>query len=221
MLYNGIRLPRQWPPHNEVKAESREPQPVPYLEAPPAVIPIDVGRQLFVDDFLIEKTSLHRAFHHAEKYEGNPILKPETPEEKRGRYTHATDDPTGSACPPSTMACSLIPRITFSRCGTWAAGPWGHTMLATSTDGLHWERPAFDVEPGTNIVIPYHTEFLRDAFSPWLDWQATSAEERWKAFLYARVLEAPETKRRGISYLYTSPDGIHWKPARHGGWSRG
>jgi hypothetical protein len=25
---------------------------VPYLENPPAVIPIDVGRQLFVDDFL-------------------------------------------------------------------------------------------------------------------------------------------------------------------------
>ena len=29
---------------------------VPYLENPPEVIDISVGRQLFVDDFLIEKT---------------------------------------------------------------------------------------------------------------------------------------------------------------------
>lgn len=84
LLYNGIRLPHDWPPRDDVKAASREVPPVPYLNAPPAVIPIDVGRQLFVDDFLIEKTTLHRTFHHAEKYEGNPILKPETPEEIQG-----------------------------------------------------------------------------------------------------------------------------------------
>ena len=36
----------------------------PYLVDPPAVIPIDVGRQLFVDDFLIQSTSLTRRFHH-------------------------------------------------------------------------------------------------------------------------------------------------------------
>ncbi len=209
LLYNGIRLPKEWPPREEVKAESREPQPVPYLAAPPAVIPIDVGRQLFVDDFLIEKTTLHRTFHHAEKYEGNPILKPETPEETHGHYSHATDDPTGSACPfddgvfydPSDHLFKMW----------YMGGFWGHTMLATSEDGLHWKRPPFDVEPGTNIVIPWRPEFLRDAFSPWLDWNATSPEERWKAFLYARVLTPPNPKRLGESYLYTSPDGIHWQ----------
>jgi hypothetical protein len=209
LLSNGIRLPQEWPPRDEVKPESREPQPVPYLEAPPAVIPIDVGRQLFVDDFLIEKTTLHHTFHHAEKYEGNPILKPETPEEKRGRYSHANDDPTGSACPFDDGVFYDPADHLFKM--WYMGGFWGHTMLATSTDGLHWERPAFDIEPGTNIVIPYHPEFLRDAFSPWLDWQATNPDERWKAFLYARVLEARDTKRRGISYLYTSSDGIHWK----------
>src|SRR5689334_10757993 len=66
LLYNGIRLPREWPPRDEVKVESREVMPVPYLNAPPVVIPIDVGRQLFVDDFLIEKTTLKRTFHHAQ-----------------------------------------------------------------------------------------------------------------------------------------------------------
>lgn len=42
------------------------------------MIPIDVGRQLFVDDFLIEKTDLKRKFHQPVKYRNNPILKPET-----------------------------------------------------------------------------------------------------------------------------------------------
>jgi len=42
-LYNGIELPDQWPPkYNEL---TRDPMPVPYLENPPAVVPIDVGLQ--------------------------------------------------------------------------------------------------------------------------------------------------------------------------------
>ena len=47
-LYNGIELATCWPPGQQ--ALSREPMPVPYLDSPPYVIPIDVGRQLFVDD---------------------------------------------------------------------------------------------------------------------------------------------------------------------------
>lgn len=59
-LYNGISLPDEWPPR-DIDTGSRDPLPVPYLQAPPAVIPIDVGRQLFVDDFLIRRTDLARA----------------------------------------------------------------------------------------------------------------------------------------------------------------
>ena len=47
MLYNGIRLPQEWPPWTlDPQARVAEPPPLPYLAAPPAVIPIDVGRQL-------------------------------------------------------------------------------------------------------------------------------------------------------------------------------
>jgi predicted neuraminidase len=54
-LYNGIELPDVWPPRFRDPAPD-EPMPVPYLrKPPPKVIPIDVGRQLFVDDFLIER----------------------------------------------------------------------------------------------------------------------------------------------------------------------
>ena len=73
-LYNGIELPDEWPP--EYPKITRDPMPVPYLEDPPAVIPIDVGRQLFVDDFLVEESTLSRTFHQPEYYE-EPVITPE------------------------------------------------------------------------------------------------------------------------------------------------
>jgi hypothetical protein len=76
-LYNGIVLPAEWPPKVEWEdIKSRKPLPAPpYLQNPPAVIPIDVGRQLFVDDFLVGSTTLARTFHQAEYYTNNPIFK--------------------------------------------------------------------------------------------------------------------------------------------------
>ncbi|MHC4238133.1 MAG: hypothetical protein ACYSSM_07850 [Planctomycetota bacterium] len=61
ILYNGIELPEQWPPKYD--KITRDPMPVPYLDNVPDVIPIDVGRQLFVDDFLVEESTLSRTFH--------------------------------------------------------------------------------------------------------------------------------------------------------------
>ena len=40
-------------------------------------MPIDLGRQLFVDDFLIEETTMSRSFHKATYHAANPILRPE------------------------------------------------------------------------------------------------------------------------------------------------
>ena len=63
-LYNGIELPADWPPDDieaKVGGSSGE---IPYLISKaeggtrPDVIDISVGRQLFVDDFLIESTTL-------------------------------------------------------------------------------------------------------------------------------------------------------------------
>ncbi len=66
VLYNGIALSATWPPQRD--SLSFDPETPPYLVAPPDVIPIDVGRQLFVDDFLIEHTTLQRA-HHQPTYD--------------------------------------------------------------------------------------------------------------------------------------------------------
>src|SRR5262245_31775855 len=56
VLYNGIALPKLWPPRRDTLP--RDPVDPPYLNQPPKVISIDLGRQLLVDDFLIEQTTL-------------------------------------------------------------------------------------------------------------------------------------------------------------------
>ena len=58
VLYNGIQLPEQWPPRY-AEPDSAALMPVPYLENKPSVIPVNVGRQLFVDNFLISETNLN------------------------------------------------------------------------------------------------------------------------------------------------------------------
>src|SRR5216684_7179350 len=78
-LYNGIRLPFEWPPKRVL---TRKPMSVPYLEERPPVIPIDIGRQLFVDDFLIQTTTLTRRFHEVEYYPHNPVLRADKPWER-------------------------------------------------------------------------------------------------------------------------------------------
>src|ERR1019366_4282697 len=72
LLYNGIRLPTPWPPR--IKDVPRDPATPAYLTSPPSVIPIDVGRQLFVDDFLVERTTLTRTHHRPASYNRNPLL---------------------------------------------------------------------------------------------------------------------------------------------------
>ena len=77
ILHNGIVLPEEWPPqYTKQLFLERKVIPVPYLENPPDVITLGHGRELLVDDFLIESHSCVRKFHYPEKYAGNPVLKP-------------------------------------------------------------------------------------------------------------------------------------------------
>ena len=78
--YNGLPSSAQWPP---IATIGRKPLATPsYLTAPSKVLPIDVGRQLFVDDFLVESTTLARVHHVPEYSKSNPVLKPEKVWEK-------------------------------------------------------------------------------------------------------------------------------------------
>lgn len=195
-IYNGIALAAPWPPD---RAELPDVAAVPpYLADPPAVIEIDVGRQLFVDDFLIEESSLHRSFHQATYHPASPVLVP----------VHAWehDDPhakmTGTTPSPSAMPFS--DGVFFDPADRvfklwYMAGYQQHTALATSTDGLKWDRPRLDVVAGTNIVF----DRARDSSTVWLDLDAADRSERYKMSVF--LLEGRALR------LFTSGDGVHWR----------
>jgi hypothetical protein len=187
-LYNGIRLGSPWPP----PLEEVPPQPVTpaYLTAPPDVIPIDVGRQLFVDDFLIEATTLRRRFHPAEYYPGNPVLRADRPWEQAGGSPTAMVFSDGVWYDPRDRQFKM-----------WYMGGAGRSVCyATSTDGIHWVKPSLDVQPGTNIVLAGD----RDSATVWLDQDEKQPGRRFKLFRSHNLGD-----HFGLS-VYFSPDGIHW-----------
>ncbi len=100
--------------------------PVPYLKNPPKVIDISVGRQLFVDDFLVESHNLYKVFHQPKKYEGNPVMFPETPMEKYEKLPCAVPKDGGMWFDRDEKIYKM-----------WYEAGWLHKMAyATSRDGF-------------------------------------------------------------------------------------
>lgn len=192
-LYNGIELPDEWPPTNI--PYTRKPMPVPYLETQniPKVIPIDVGRQLLVDDFLIAETDLARTFHKATPHEANPVLTYDQPWEGEEAFPYAG----GMWYDPSDQLFKAWYNAGEGRRGASGVG------YATSKDGIHWHKPSLDVAiKGTSCVL--HGKQI-DSTTIWLDHNAKSPEERFKMMYNLRP--------GGWHVEYrTSPDGIHWSP---------
>lgn len=192
VLPNGIRLPAAWPPKPKLPPTTLITPP--YLESPPAVIPIDLGRQLFVDDFLIEQTTLTRHFHAATYHPKTPVLRPDQAWE---------EDKTGG------VAMSFSDGVWFDpkdrRFKMWyMAGAQRHTCYAESEDGLAWTKPDLDVKAGTNIV----QSGQRDSSTVWLDLEEKDPARRYKMF---RSGPGGSTvpKSYGLATFF-SPDGIHW-----------
>ena len=198
LLYNGIRLPSDWPPKG-IDPGNYEPMDVPYLRNPPAVIPIDVGRQLFVDDFLIEKTSLKRQFYNARKLDTNPVLKPETWTEQGPWGISGANAKDGGVW--------WDPRDQLFR--VWYEAGWLYKMAyATSTDGIHWHRPELEMDAGTNVIIP---DIIADSSTVFLDHFTDNPEERFKMFLRPPNDIPGAKKQIYTGYALVSPDGIHWE----------
>ena len=179
-----------------------------------SAVPIDIGRQLFVDDLLISSTSLTRSFHHPSIHPESPVLKPETPLEMHNGWLPA-------AC-PFDDGLFYDPKDRLFK--MWYRAGWFDTVAyAESKDGLHWIRPKLDIEPGTNRVLRRGELFQRDGVSVWLDQEAAKTDERFKMFIYfrkrSRALgygdfhQRAEPIEKAVSAggeVYTSPDGIHW-----------
>lgn len=197
-LHNGIELPDVWPPAG-IGMSATEPQPVPYLDHRPEVVDVSVGRQLFVDDFLIDHDCIDmtRVYHKPDKYTNNPVLYPQSAEE----------------------TCEDFPACAIAKSGgVWfddadnkfkmwyMTGYLGYAALAISDDGVHWQRPAFDVVPGTNLVLP--KEMHPDSGSVIIDHNAKDPAERYKM-----LLREPNPPHMACfpALLLVSGDGIHWR----------
>ncbi|MCF0205199.1 MAG: hypothetical protein HUK12_07930, partial [Muribaculaceae bacterium] len=201
VLYNGIQLPNQWPPRYDSPTTAAL-MPVPYLENKPKVIPVNVGRQLFVDNFLISETTLTPVYHTPDFYANNPVLEP----------TEEWENTIEGAPYAAPFSDGIWYDDADEKFKMWYLAGAGlihkqdkqtfYTCYAESKDGIHWVKPSLELVKGTCVVDSAN----RDASTIWLDRQERDATKRYKMF----NVERRPTDRRWQFILKYSPDGIHW-----------
>lgn len=198
-LYNNIML------SDDFTSLPSDAEKVPYLISPPSVIDVSVGRQLFVDDFLIEETDLTPKYYKAEKLSCNPVLSPEMPWEKEF---------SPCACPKSGGVWYDEEEKIFKM---WYEAAWLRNMCyATSRDGINWDRPNLGIVEGTNIILPYEgydennfefkgniNYFRPDSTAVFIDYECDKSE-KYKLYLRNPGMDFP-----GIGAV--SGDGINFK----------
>ena len=200
-LYNGIQLPSPWPPKAaNYPDQTVLPAPPYYVTNPPAVIPINVGRQLFVDDFLVAQTTLTRTWHPAEYYPTNPILPNDRPWEF-GKFETLTQVKQAS-----TFFGGVFYDPSVSLFKMWYAGA-EVLCLATSTDGIQWNKPDLDVVPQSNVVKT-NTQPANLA-NVWLDLHESDPNRRYKG--WGTTFNGDYDAVDSFGFLaWFSADGIHW-----------
>ena len=200
-LYNGIVLPSQWPP---VQGPSQAYQIPFYIANPPSPITIDVGRQLFVDDFLIQQTTMVRVQHQPVMYPGNPIIVP------GGSPSYA--DTQNLAFPYSDgVWFDPNPGSSYQHFRMWLYCGYGNEVCyAESVDGKTWVRPQITGAPTNLIDQVAIIGGGRDSDVIWMDLQdrnqivgcpTQNCFAKYKLFAYyppANVI------------MSFSPDGISW-----------
>lgn len=153
---------------------------------------VDHGRQLFVDDYVIESTNgIVRCWNAPTKLEG-PIVRPT-----------AENGVRDGACAVATDG-GLWWDPTIARFRLWYEDNWaGNMRYAESKDGLVWERPDLGKVKGTNRVFSDDEMRLDrdlDSWSVWPNYKAANPYADWKMLVSAPGGTTTDT-------LFTSPDG--------------
>ncbi len=161
-----------------------------------AARPIDIGlqRQLFLDDFIIDRMSgLTRTMHQPDKY--GPVLKADHPWE--GLYI-------GVFSPPMWIPDEgVFKQIYECRYEGYKGRSVNQYALAISSDGVHWEKPnlrlvEFDGSKENNLVpTPDNQRLVHVIFDP----DDPDPQRRYKGLL---------TVPRGRVPV-VSADCLHWK----------
>lgn len=180
------------------------------MESHKTAVTLGAGRQLLFDDHVIACSQLTRKFHQPKLHPATPVLKPETPIEMNGGY-----------CP---VACTFQDGVFFDPADnlfkmTYHAGWFAATALATSRDGIHWDRPVLPIDGLTNRILPISYPRMRDGAGFWLDTFAKDPAERFKMMVYYRHGSHPSMPyvdydfdgvKEQYAEIYTSPDAINW-----------
>lgn len=214
-LYNNIELPEKWPVRIEEKTIDK---PVGMFYEKPDVVNIEVGRQLFVDDFLIKETNLQRVYHQPQLVEG-AIFYPETQLELNDGYCSCA----------APFNDGIFYDDEEQKFKMWYQAGWFDAIAyAESKDGIHWERLSH-VYPDrdTDRVIEREFGTLRDGSAVWLDYNAKNPDEKFKMLVFYRKFNTdfryyhlkPKHSHDiigskppvEVTVLYKSPNGIDWE----------
>jgi hypothetical protein len=158
--------------------------------------------QLVCDDAMLAYTdNVWRSLHHPAKHADNPVLEPDRPWEG-----YLVLQP-GTVIYDEDASCF---RMWYNSQPTRDTPDAGHNLCyATSTDGVHWEKPElglteFAGSTANNILLrgPVWTHCVLD------DAEEADPGRRYK-LLYWGWPSQPD--RKGIHASF-SPDGIHWNP---------
>ena len=174
-----------------------------------AMINIGSRKQLFVDDYIIESTThTMRVMNPAEKVENNPVLRPEHPWEGNTiRVNRVFFDEKDGVFKMWYTAQRLSARRVNGRL-VQAGQDTTVTCLATSEDGVNWEKPSlglveFDGSKENNIIPPSNVIF----------YFFQDLHEEDPAKRYKGLHKVGHINTRGMTVdLFYSPDGFDWTP---------
>lgn len=149
-------------------------------------------RQLFLDDLRIDSGMTEGVTLDLQEPERiTRVLRPEKPSEALGFIFY----------------CSVVDDGGVARLfhGAYDDEKGKHFALATSGDGLHWERPELGLRNYRGSTKNHLLPLDAVEASVFLD-PVAPPEKRYR-LLYSR--HWPDPERAGV-YLASSPDGIHW-----------
>ncbi|MBH07104.1 MAG: hypothetical protein CMJ20_12370 [Phycisphaeraceae bacterium] len=171
-------------------------------------VKIDRSRQLFIDDYLIASlTNITRQVHEAQKHPANPLMEPDRPWEGKGcvfQHVHWDDESNRFRMWYGGSTSFHLPS------GIRIRQP---TCYAESDDGLTWVKPnlglcEYDGSKANNIVI-----LTGGLFAIFDEPDAPDPSRRFKALVWHDWRDSKPVPPEGY-YLFSSPDGIHWKQDR-------
>ena len=181
---------------------------------------IDIGskKQLFFDDYLIESLSNARqVLNPAIKVDDNPVLRPERPWEGTSMTPNKVIfDPKDQvfklwySTSTTTVRLENGKPVPGGAAGLLLDTRGQVTCLATSKDGVYWERPSlglveFEGSTDNNILPEREGLPTVPAFQ--------DLHEKDPAKLYKALILTGTTQRRGLQYdLFYSPDALEWTP---------